>query len=291
MNPLTELTAGPHYLTRGLNLIRKRQLRPYVIIPLLINIVLIVALIALLGWQLHVWLDVLVAWMTGSLGWLPGWLSWLPEVLATILWWIGFVFAILVFCYFFTFLAILVASPFNGLLSSRVELLLIGEEPDTGMSMMGEMADAVFGTIRMLVFSLSRMCLLGIVTLILMFIPVINVIIPALWFIFGAFILAFEYLDAPMGNRGMKFADKLEHVRSRRMRHIGFGSIVTLATLIPIVNLIIVPAAVAGATCLYLDTTGHKTGQGAGPKLDHDSGQSSGRVPGLNTERDRLTHR
>lgn len=245
MNPLTEFAAGPHYLVRGLNLIREPRLRPYVLIPLLINVVLIVALISLFGWQLGALLD---AWLAG----LPDWLAWLEAVL----WWVGLILAGLLFCYLFTFLANLVASPFNGVLSARVEQLLLGREPGSEMNLMREMADGVTGELRLIGYTLGRTCLLGLVSLVLFFIPVANAAIPILWFAFGAFMLAFEYLDAPMGNRGMKFQAKLDHVRSRRWRHIGFGSVVTLVTTIPLLNLFVMPAAVAGATALYLDTAG-----------------------------------
>lgn len=244
MNPVTEFTAGVPYLLRGFNLIRDPRLRRYVLIPLLINVVLIVALVSLLGWQLDNWLD---AWLAG----LPGWLAWLESIL----WWIGLIMASLIFCYFFTFLATLVASPFNGILSARIEQLQTGRRPDSDTTLAAEMAEGVTGTVRILGFTLKRAALLGIASLILFFIPFINAVIPALWFVFGAFTLAFEYLDAPMGNRGLKFPAKLAHVRSRRWRHIGFGSVVTFATAIPILNLIVMPAAVAGATLLYLDTT------------------------------------
>lgn len=244
MNPLTEFAAGPIYLLRGLRLIREPRLRRYVLIPLLINIVLIVALIGLFGWQLDHWLD---AWLNG----LPGWLTWLE----TVLWWVGLLMASLLFCYLFTFLANLVASPFNGLLSAQVEQLLTGRQPESSLSLAGEMADGVAGELRLIRFSLARACLLGIVSLVLLFIPVANLAIPFLWFGFGAFMLAFEYLDPPMGNRGMSFHAKLDYVRSRRWRHMGFGSVVTLMTAIPLVNLVVMPAAVAGATALYLDAT------------------------------------
>src|SRR5699024_10535668 len=120
MNPVTEFSAGVPYLLRGLNLIREPRLRPYVIIPLLINVVLIVVLLSLFGWQLDNWLD---AWLAG----LPDWLAWLENIL----WWIGLITASLLFCYFFTFLAMLIASPFNGILSARVEQLMTGQEPDS----------------------------------------------------------------------------------------------------------------------------------------------------------------
>lgn len=70
MNPLTEFSAGLPYLLRGFDLIREPRLRPYVIIPLLINILLIAILIGLLGWQLDHWLDVwLAGCRAGSHGW------------------------------------------------------------------------------------------------------------------------------------------------------------------------------------------------------------------------------
>lgn len=243
MNPIAEFTAGAPYLARGFNIIREPRLRRYVVTPLLINIVLIVVLVGLFGWQLDNWLD---AWLAG----LPGWLAWLE----TLLWWLGLITVSLVFCYFFTFLATFVAGPFNGLLSAKVEQLVTGAQPDSNMTLAGEMADGVIGTAQMLSFSLTRAALLGILSLILIFLPPLNIVIPALWFVFGAFTLAFEYLDAPMGNRGMKFRSKLAHLRARRWRHIGFGSVVTLVTAIPLINLVVMPAAVAGATLLYLDT-------------------------------------
>ena len=98
--------------------------------------------------------------------------------------------------------------------------------------------------------------MLALVSLVLLFIPVANLAIAPLWFIFGAYMLAFEYMDGPMGNRGWAFEAKLAHLDTHRMRHLGFGSLVTLMTAIPLANLVVMPAAVIGATLLYLDTIG-----------------------------------
>ncbi len=244
MNPLTEFTAGPVYLLRGLRLIGEPCLRRYVLVPLVINVVLMVALIGLFGWQLGGWLD---AWLAG----LPDWLAWLE----TALWWLGLLMASLVFCYVFTFLANLIASPFNGMLSAQVEQLLTGNKPVSHMTLAAEMADGVVGELRRLRFYLGRALLLAAVSLVLLFVPIANLAIPFLWFGFGAYMLAFEYLDQPMANRGMAFDAKLAYLRSRRCRHLGFGSVVTLITAIPLANLLIMPAAVAGAAALYLDAT------------------------------------
>lgn len=249
MNPITEFSAGPAYLIRGFGLLREPLLRRYVVLPILINIALIVLLVGLLGWQLNDWLN---AWLAG----LPWWLSWLEDLL----WWLGMLLTTLAFCYVFTLLANLIASPFNGMLSARVERLLTGHAPESGMSLGGEMLDGVTGELRRLRYYAGRAMVLGLVSLLLLFIPLANFAIAPMWFVFGAFMLAFEYLDQPMANRGMPFADKMKRLRAHRWRHLGFGSVVTLATAIPLANLVVMPAAVIGATLMYLETdaqTGH----------------------------------
>ncbi|MES1926883.1 sulfate transporter CysZ [Salinisphaera sp. T31B1] len=244
-NPIAEFALGPSYLLRGFGLLSQPRLRRYVVIPILINIALIVALVSLFGWQLDAWLD---RWLAG----LPGWLSWLE----TLIWWIAVVLSTLAFCYVFTLLANLIASPFNGLLSAQVEKLVTGRAPESGMTLAGEMADGVFGELRRLRWYAGRAVLLGLLSLVLLFIPLANLAIAPLWFVFGAFMLSFEYLDQPMANRGLTFDNKLVRLRARRWRHLGFGSLVTLATAIPLANLVVMPAAVVGATLLYLETQG-----------------------------------
>lgn len=243
MNPIAELAAGPAYLARGFAMLRAPGLRRYVVIPILINVVLIVSLVGLFGWQLDHWLD---AWLAG----LPGWLEWLE----TLLWWIGVALCTLAFCYVFTLLANLIASPFNGLLSAAVERMVTGDAPESGMSLAGEMLDGVVGELRRLRYYLARAALLGVLTVVLLFLPPANLAIAPLWFVFGALMLAFEYLDQPMANRGLRFDAKIARLRAHRWRHFGFGAVVTLATAIPLANLVVMPAAVIGATLLYLDT-------------------------------------
>lgn len=242
MNPVAEFSTGAHYLLRGFEIIRAPGLRRFVLAPVAVNVVVIVGLLWLFGWRLDLWLD---AWLAG----LPGWLAWLEWLL----WWLGMLLALLLFAYAFTLLANLIGGPFNGLLSARVERLLTGRDPDSGMGMAGEALDAVGGEIRRWSWYLGRALLLLLVTLVLLLVPVINGLIPLLWFAFGAFMLAFEYLDNPMGNRGMRFNDKLARLRQRRWLNLGFGSATTLFTLIPLANLVVMPAAVAGATALWLE--------------------------------------
>lgn len=239
---LTEFHRGPAYLLRGFRLIRLPGLRLFVIMPVAINVVLLAGLAWLFGYQLDAWLQ---AWLSG----LPDWLAWLQ----TLLWWLGFALALLIFCYAFTLLANLIASPFNGLLSARVEAHLLGREPESSMGLMSEIIDGLGAEVRKLWFYAWRALLLLLLSLVLMAIPPAGAIVPVLWFALGAYMLALEYLDHPMANRGYRFTEKLAWMRQRRGLALGFGSSVTLFTLIPLVNLVVMPAAVAGATALWVE--------------------------------------
>lgn len=249
---VSDFALGPRYLLRGFQLIREPNLRMFAIAPIAVNVVVIVGLLWLFGAQWADWLNVL---LPENLS-LPGWLQWLETVLdvvEAILWLLGLLLVLLVFCYSFTLLANLIGGPFNGLLSARVERHLVGDEPDSGMNLAQEAGDAVLGECRLWLYYLKRALVLLLVTLALFFIPFINAVIPLLWFAFGAFMLSFEYMDNPMGNRGMAFRDKIACLRQRRWLYLGFGSAVTLVTMVPVVNLIVMPAAVAGATALWLE--------------------------------------
>jgi CysZ protein len=241
MSIVSDFSRGPGFLWQGFGLIRQPGLRSFVIIPLLINIAIIVGLTWLFGNQLD-------AWLAGWLGGLPDWLAWLE----TLLWWLGFLLALLLFCYFFTLLANLIASPFNGVLSARVEQHLTGRKPDNDNSLWAEMRIGVTTELRKLAYHLWRAVLLGLLSLVLLLIPGMAAVIPFLWFGFGAFMLALEYLDHPMANRGLPFKRKLQYLKSRRGLSLGFGSAVTLLTMIPLANLLVMPAAVAGATALWV---------------------------------------
>ena len=76
---------------------------------------------------------------------------------------------------------------------------------------------------------------------------------PFLLFAFGAWVSALEYLDYPLGNHGARFADVRRQADNRRLGALGLGAPVAFVSAIPLLNLIVMPAAVARATALWLD--------------------------------------
>lgn len=76
---------------------------------------------------------------------------------------------------------------------------------------------------------------------------------PILWMIFTAWMLALEYTSFPMGNHGLLFSQQRDRLRKKRLTVLGFGGATLLMTLIPVVNFLAMPVAVAGATALWVE--------------------------------------
>lgn len=216
----------------GFGLIFQSGVRRYVIIPFLINTVLFAGAIYLLSLQMDSWMEKL----------LPGWLSWLEWLI-----WPLFAITILLIVFFtFTLIANLISAPFNSYLSASVEYKLTGAKPKNLVS------EPVWKTVvRTIGAEISKTAyfLLWLIPLALLtIIPVINVVAPFAWFLFAAWSFSIEYMDSPLGNRGMLFKEIREYNRDNRMRSLGLGTGVFLMTSIPVLNFLAMPVAVCAAT-------------------------------------------
>jgi len=60
-----------------------------------------------------------------------------------------------------------------------------------------------------------------------------------------------EYLDAPLSRRDRPFSDVRQVLVRRTSLALGFGLVLTLLLWIPLVNLFLVPVAVAAGTLLH----------------------------------------
>ncbi len=237
-----EFAAGAHCLLRGFGFLTRPGVRRHVIIPLLINVVVFACALAMAAHRFWSWLH---RW-TASL---PGWLAWL----APLLWLVFALVAALALFYTFTLVANLIAAPFNSFLSARVEALLTGRRPESGRSLWQETAVAVRDELRRILYILWRAILIGLLGLLLLFVPLFDMLTPLLWFAFTAWMLATQYFDYPLSNHRVDFAAQRPLLKQQRARLFGFGTAAALCTLIPLVNFIIMPAAVAGATLLWVE--------------------------------------
>ncbi|MFJ4154857.1 sulfate transporter CysZ [Pseudomonas sp. NPDC089752] len=232
--------SGPQYLREGLKLVLSPNLRLFVLLPLAINLLLFGGMIYFAGHEFGLWLDALMPT-------LPDWLSFLSYIL-----WPLFVALLVLMVFFsFTLVANIIAAPFNGFLAEKVEVVVRGQDnfPAFSWGELVAMVPRTFGReMRKLGYFLPR----AIALFILSFIPVVNVIAAPLWLIFGVWMMAIQYIDYPADNNKMSWQDMLAWLREKRWQSMGFGGITYLALLIPGVNVLMMPAAVAGATLFWV---------------------------------------
>lgn len=88
---------------------------------------------------------------------------------------------------------------------------------------------------------------------ILWFIPGLNLLAPFAWFLFSAWMMSLEYVDNPAGNHGLSFAEQRRRLRERPALTLGFGSLMTLMTMVPVANFLAMPVGVCGATRMWVE--------------------------------------
>ena len=241
------------YVARGFKLIWRPGVRHFVLIPLSLNVALFAFLLIAGMHELNAGLD----WLNASI---PDWLHWID-------WLIGPVFFLgimLAGLYCSLLIANLLAAPFNGLLAEAVERSLqAASEAPAGsgiMAMLKEAAPALINEIRKI-----RYYLLRIIPLLFLFlIPGLNLLAPFVWFVFTAWLLALEYIEFPLSLQGVEFSELKQIAHRNRILVFGFGVALELLMMIPVINFLIMPAAVAGATLM---TVRHNL---AGTRISHN---------------------
>ena len=233
--------SGLYYFSQGWKLITQPGIRRFVILPLLVNILLMGGAFWWLFTQLGNWVPALMSHV-------PDWLQWLSYLL----WPIVTISVLLVFGYLFSTIANWIAAPFNGLLAEQLEARLTGATPpDTGiLGIMKDVPRIMKREWQKLAWYLPR----AFVLLILYFIPGIGqTVAPVLWFLFSAWMLAIQYCDYPFDNHKVPFKEMRVALRTHKVTNMQFGALTSLFTVIPVLNLFIMPVAVCGATAMWVD--------------------------------------
>ncbi|WP_440876093.1 sulfate transporter CysZ [Thalassotalea sp. PLHSN55] len=230
--------SGAGYFFKGFELIKLKGIRRFVFIPLIANVLLFSIAFYYLFQQLDVYMAMIESW-------LPDFLSWLSVVI----WPIAVITMLITFSFIFSSVANWIAAPFNGLLSEKMELLLSGEKP-TDMSMTELVKDIPRTLSRewtKFVYYLPR----AIGFLILLFVlPLIGQI---LWFLFVAWMMAIQYKDYPFDNHKIPFNEMKSALKANQGLSYSFGITVSIFAMIPLINLIVMPVAICGATALWVD--------------------------------------
>ncbi|TDF42079.1 sulfate transporter CysZ [Alteromonadaceae bacterium M269] len=234
--------SGFSYFMQGFSLIRTKGIKRFVLIPLMVNLILFSIAFTYLIKQVDIFIATLIDWI-------PNWLSWLTEWLSYFIWPLALITILLVFSYFFNTLANWIAAPFNGLLAEKIELHLRGKAIESGgwMDLIKDIPRTLGREFTKLLYYIPR----AIGYLILFFLlPVVGQVI---WFLFTAWMMAIQYCDYAFDNHKVPFPTMRKALQQETGTSIVFGSAVTLFAMVPVINFLVMPVAICGATAMWVE--------------------------------------
>lgn len=242
MTKFMQTHSGAGYFLLGFKLIRTKGIRRFVFIPFIVNLILFGSAFYYLFGRI----DELVVYLMNAL---PSWLDWLKDAVAFFVWPLAVIGILLVSAYLFSTLANWIAAPFNGLLSEKMELLLTGKRADEGsfVTLLKDIPRTLFRELVKLKYYLPRALLF---LLLFFFLPIAGQV---LWFLFCAWMMAVQYCDYPYDNHKVAFQDMKADLLKNKSDAYSFGTVVMLFSMIPIVNFLVMPVAICGATAMWVD--------------------------------------
>ncbi|PLX83401.1 MAG: sulfate transporter CysZ [Desulfuromonas sp.] len=252
-NPISNFSRGFLYPFRGGRfLLRSPRLWKYVVVPFLINLVI---------FSLSVWFG-LDFFNDKIVAMIPSGEAWYWVILYYLLWVVAIALTAVLVFFTFTVVGLLIASPFNDLLSERTEEVKLGTAEGIPFSFAATGKILFEEAKKMAVFVVGMLLLL-----LLNLIPGIGTLIySVLSFLFTVFFLAVEYSGFVFSRKGEGFRQQRRYLLQRKFLNFGFGVGVLCLLAIPFLQFFCIPLGVIGATLLWCDTreTGHQTVGGEG---------------------------
>src|SRR5690606_10302870 len=209
-----------------------------------------------------------VAIGVGLYYWLGSWLygdvltwgnEWVKESIASdtwgnvIAWFVGIVMTVvLYFVISWTFVLIIsiIASPFNDVISSRVERAILGKSEENVGDNFSQMFKRIFQILWNESKKITFIILLSLVGFLLSFIPFL---VPVSMVI-SALLLAIGFLDYSWSRHDMKFSDCVGNLKSSLISYMLGGIVFLFLIAVPLLNLFVLPYAVVYFTVLYADS-------------------------------------
>jgi CysZ protein len=237
----TGFFTGVRFLFRGMGMYaRSPRLMFLGLIPAVISFVLLVGALAAMLY----FVDDVVAWIT------PFADNWSDTLRGgfRLLAMIGIVGAwVILSVLLFAALTLLIGQPFYEAISKRVEDRLGGVPNEIDVSFWKTLPRTVVDSIRLAILA----AVFAIMVFLIGLIPVVGAVVgPVLGATLGGWVLALELTGVPFERRGLRYRDRKAMLKQRRPMAIGFGAATFICFLIPLGAVLVMPAAVAGATLL-----------------------------------------
>jgi CysZ protein len=232
---------GAALLGRGLGLVvRSPRLLGLGMLPALIaGVLYTAALVALVDFLPD--LSRAATWFAD--GWAEGWRD-LIRVLAGI----GVLgIAALLGVLTFTAVTLLIGDPFYERISELVEEQFGGVPGEVEVGFWRSLGRSLVDSLRLIGLSI----LVGIPLFVLGFLPLVGqTVVPVLGALVGGWLLAVELTGVAYQRRGKRLRHRRAELRARRPLALGFGVAVFCCFLLPLGAILLMPAAIAGATLL-----------------------------------------
>jgi CysZ protein len=228
------------YYFEGIRIINQQGLRRFVLVPLLINLIIFVAAVVSL-------FDSFAPWLNQLLSEIPTWLQWL----SWLIWPLMILCVLIIYGYCFNVITNIIAAPFLGLLAEKIESHLTGTEFESE-SFTALTARTIKREITKLWYFVSRGLLVLLLFLALLLIPGVNILGMLLAGLWSSWCLAIQYVDYAADNNRIGFYTLRERLAQRRTHSLCVGGVALLGSMVPLVNVVITPVAVAGATVYWV---------------------------------------
>lgn len=220
----------------------------WALLPLIVNTILYILILLLFFYLIGRLQIPQVEWdFLWSLGkWLSDAINWLAPVLK----WIVLLPVAFLFCYFtFTLTGMVIASPFNDMLSEKVEGKLTGRDPEGSLPLRLTVKEGITSLFSSLRFALwqgfwTALCLP------LLLLPGVGAL---LLYCVSAYYSGIGFMDTALARNHFEHKRKMLFIREKRWEVLGLGAAMELLVLIPAAGLLMLPLGVTAGTMLYCD--------------------------------------
>jgi CysZ protein len=244
---INTVTNGFNYMAKGAIILASSGMKRFVLIPLIANIIVFIFLTSLLiqyfSAVTNYFSDTLSDW---------AWLAYFAAIIATIISGLAAFIILLIYGYSFNLITNLIAAPFYGMLAEKIEYNLTGRIT-AEESIPSLIVRTIQRELDKLWYFISRGFLVFFALFILAFIPIVNFMVPFLAISWAAWVLTLQYVDYPADNNQMSFNELRQQIKNKRYSTLGFGGVILIGSMIPIINIFIMPIAVAGGTLFWIN--------------------------------------
>ena len=222
----------------GFQLLGQVGIRRFVVIPVFLNSLVLASLFFMA-------IESVSDLNQYLLGLLPEWLQWLAWLVKFVTWIILLGFSIFIY----SLLANFISAPFNALLAEAVQKHFQQAIQSESPSLFQMIVQTFSREWAKFVYLTPRWLLL----LLLSLVPGLNLLTAPLWLLFGGWAMTLQYTDYAAENNAMSFPVLRYRLRRNWRQVFTFGLPVYLFMAVPVLNIILVPAAVAGGTRLWME--------------------------------------